>query len=215
MRYVTATFRLDEGALHPWGQTLTDAPGVRRGPMYEMELLDDGTAKVLCRLYGDVERGYELTREHELVRMADVTAADRGLIYARVEMPPVARQMLAFPRKTDLVLTMPLEFESDGGAVATFVGDDAAFTESLSAVPDEVTVELVETGQYNPTPNDVLASLTERQQLILETAVRLGYYRSPREATQTDIADAVDLAPGTVGEHLRKIEAATLGRLIE
>lgn len=214
MRYVRAEFRHDGGAVHPWGATLTAEPTVQRGPMHEMELLEDGTAKVLCRLYGDLDRGFELTRTHDLVVEADATESDPGLLYVRVEMPPVPRQMLAFPRKTKLVLAMPIEFAPDGAAIATFVGDDAAFTASLSDVPDEIGVELVGTGAYDPEPDDLFASLTERQRTILQTAVELGYYESPREATQADVAVAVDLAPGTVGEHLRKIEARTFRRLV-
>lgn len=214
MRYVTAAFRREGGPLHPWGATLTADPDVRRGPMYEMELLEDGTAKVLCRIYGDIQRGFELTRDHDLVIEVESTGDDSGLLYMRTEMPPVARRMILFPRKTKLILTMPLEFTPDGASVATFVGDDAEFAESLANVPEAVDVELLETGEYDPEPGDVLGSLTARQQEILTTAVSLGYYENPRQATQADIAEAVDLQPGTVGDHLRKIESHTFGSLV-
>lgn len=211
MRYLTAAFRRDGDPIHPWGATLTEDGSVTRGPMYELDLLEDGTAKLLCRLYGDVERGYELTRDHDLVAEVDRTDTAPGLLYVRLELPPINRRILAFPRKTKLVMSMPLEFTDDGATVATFVGDDAAFADSLSVLPDAVSVELVESGRYDPTVGEVVADLTGRQQEILDAAVRLGYYECPREATQTDIADAVGVAPATVGEHLRKIEARTFG----
>ncbi|MFB6189455.1 MAG: helix-turn-helix domain-containing protein [Halapricum sp.] len=212
---MTAAFRLDGGAIHPWGAVLTADPDVERGPVYEMELVDDGPAKILCRLSGDIQRGYELTRDHDLVVEVDATDRDRGLLYARVEMPPVPRRMMTFPRKTMLVLTMPLRFQPDGACVATFVGDDADFPNSLWAVPDAVDVELIETGEYNPETTGPLATLTARQQTILQAAMRLGYYEEPRQATQADIATDVGISPGTVGEHLRKIESRVFARLLE
>jgi predicted DNA binding protein len=42
---------------------------------------------------------------------------------------------------------------------------------------------------------------------VLETAVDVGYYTNPREATHADIADELGIAATTVGEHLREIES--------
>lgn len=215
MRYVTARFRLDGGALHPWGATLTNAPEVTRGPMYRMELLEDDTANVLCRLFGDLDRGLELTREHPYVIETTVTDADVGFLYVRLHLTTVSKRMLSFPRRTELALSMPLTFEDDGAAVATFVGGDAELTGALDEIPDAVDVELIETGEYIPETNDIYESFTERQRTILDIAVRMGYYECPREATQSDIAAELDLSPGTVGEHLRKIEAQTFQQMLE
>lgn len=184
---------------------------MRRGPVYELELLDGGTATALCRLYGDFERGYELTRNHEYVLEVQSAETDPGFLYVRIDMPPISREVLSFPRRIEPVLKMPLNFEPDGATVATFVGDDAALADSLPDLPDPISVELVESGEYDPTVGGVVADLTGRQREVLDTAVRLGYYESPREATQADIADAIGVSAATVGEHLRKIEARTFG----
>lgn len=214
MRYITARFRRDGGALHPWGAALTDEQSVRRGPVYAMDLLEDGTATVVCRLYGDVEQGYALTQAHEYVRDVTVADTDPGYLYVHLDTTEATREMFEFPRRTDLALVLPVHIEDDGAVVGTFVGSEAAFSRSLSVIPDVVEVELVETGAYEPETDEVLGSLTGRQRTILDAAVSLGYYECPREATQAEVAEAVGLATGTVGEHLRKIEARTFSRLL-
>jgi len=216
MRYLRAVFTKDGGAIHPWGETLARDESVLRGPMYVMEMVDDEVAKMLCRVYGDVERGFGLTRDHPLVRTATLVDTARGLLSLRVEMPTEPRQMLRFQRETDIILVMPLQFrQTDGAPVATLLGDDESFDDSLDAVPAAVDVELLETGEYEPEPDDPIASLTPTQQRVLLSAVEEGYYECPREATQDELADAVDLAPGTVGEHLRKIESRVFSHLVE
>lgn len=49
---------------------------------------------------------------------------------------------------------------------------------------------------------------SERARFLLYDDIhRLVRYCVPREATHEDIAESLDLSAGTVGEHLRKIEA--------
>jgi hypothetical protein len=47
-------------------------------------------------------------------------------------------------------------------------------------------------------------ALTDRQREVLAVARDVGYYDVPRDAGQSDVADALGLAPGTVAEHFRK-----------
>lgn len=48
--------------------------------------------------------------------------------------------------------------------------------------------------------------LTERQQEVVETALELGYYDSPRTATQEDLAETLDMAKSTCSETLHRAE---------
>ncbi|MFB6270785.1 MAG: helix-turn-helix domain-containing protein, partial [Halobacterium sp.] len=45
------------------------------------------------------------------------------------------------------------------------------------------------------------------QREAVEAALELGYYDDPRAATQADVADRLDCAASTAGDHLRKAEA--------
>ena len=62
-------------------------------------------------------------------------------------------------------------------------------------------------GEYDPDRSDPFASLTERQQEILLTALELGYFETPRETNQEAIAEELGVSTATVGEHLRRIQA--------
>jgi len=52
--------------------------------------------------------------------------------------------------------------------------------------------------------------LTAQQRETLLRAYEEGYYDVPRNATHEDVGDALGCSGGTVGEHLRKIEATIL-----
>ena len=56
--------------------------------------------------------------------------------------------------------------------------------------------------------------ITSRQEEVLETAVDLGYYSEPRQASLKEIADAMGISSATVGEHLRKVEERVFSELV-
>jgi PAS domain S-box-containing protein len=55
--------------------------------------------------------------------------------------------------------------------------------------------------------------LTDRQQQVLRAAMYAGYFRSPRESTATEIADALSLTQSTVSYHLRNAQQTLFERL--
>lgn len=106
----------------------------------------------------------------------------------------------------DLVET-PIRFTSDGAVEITFLGTDEAFAELFDdADAGFGSVELLDTGDFDPEESSFSRAFTARQEEVLAAAVELGYYREPRQATLEDVGDAVGIAPATAGEHLRKIE---------
>ena len=78
-----------------------------------------------------------------------------------------------------------------------------------------VGVELVELREYEPGADRPETLLTDRQLGVLDAALSVGYYEEPRRGTQADVAEAVGLAPATVGEHLRRVEEMVLRSLRE
>jgi DNA-binding NarL/FixJ family response regulator len=108
---------------------------------------------------------------------------------------------------------MPLEYTADGGLRAHIVGEEDVIREVIPKVPDGLGLSLEQISDYVPEEERLFSMLTPRQQETLQAALEVGYYRVPREATHQDIADHLDRSDGTVGEHLRKIEAKMMAAI--
>jgi len=216
MRYVTVLARPTDGALNPIDRALRDEPDVKREAIHRAELLDDDTVVMFAEARGDADALRQILADSDLVRDFTVAADDDGRIYSYSHYEPneTIRDMLLRRREQEPVVRMPVEYTDGGDIRATYVGRDEAFREAMGNQPDGVEIEILSTGEYRPDAEDLFAQLTERQQEILRTAVRLGYYENPREATHEEVAAAVDCSPSTVGEHLRKIESKVFTRLV-
>jgi PAS domain S-box-containing protein len=57
-----------------------------------------------------------------------------------------------------------------------------------------------------PTVNDMLSDLTDRQLATLEAAYHAGFFEWPRDASGQDVADSLGVSPPTFHQHLRKAE---------
>jgi len=56
--------------------------------------------------------------------------------------------------------------------------------------------------------------LTERQQMVLETAYETGYFDWPRESTAEDVAEEIGISSPTLHQHLRTAERKLLAALL-
>lgn len=56
--------------------------------------------------------------------------------------------------------------------------------------------------------------LTARQAEVIETAYAMGYFEYPREANATEVADALDICPSTLAEHLAAAQSKVFTDLI-
>jgi predicted DNA binding protein len=216
MRYVTVRLTpTDGGAFHPLGQALADADDITREAIHQVELLGDGTGVMLAEARGNQERYERILADSEYVHRYAVTGVEgRWYAYLQFEPKEINRRMLEHRQESAMMMEMPVETNPDGSMDVTLVGEEGAFADAVPRDQDAYDVALLETGQRPPRIDDLFACLTERQQTILETAVELGYYENPRQATQQDIADAVDATAGTVGEHLRKIEHRVFSQFV-
>jgi len=216
MRYVTVRLTpTDGGAFHPLGQALADADDITREAVHQVELLGDGTGVMLAEARGNQERYERILADSEYVHRYAVTGVEgRWYAYLQFEPKEINRRMLEHRQESAMMMEMPVETNPDGSMDVTLVGEEGAFADAVARDQDAYDVALLETGQRPPRIDDLFACLTERQQTILETAVELGYYENPRQATQQDIADAVGATAGTVGEHLRKIEHRVFSQFV-
>lgn len=111
----------------------------------------------------------------------------------------------------------------DGALTLVFHAADydqlqAAVGELRSRFPDVDIRRLVRSSPEGRRRDSVFvdrAKLTARQLEAVETAYRMGYFQRPRRANATEVADALDIDPSTLGEHLAAAQAKLLGDVLE
>lgn len=107
----------------------------------------------------------------------------------------------------NVVVVPPVVFRTDRSVDVQLVGEHAALERLLDRLPDGLDVEIRQlsaggVGRLAPAEH-----LTGRQRRVLSSALAAGYYDEPRRATLEEVAADLDIAPGTVAEHVRKAEA--------
>ena len=214
MRYATVVIADDEGGLQPADAALTADPAVTRDAIHQVNLLSDDTCVSLYGVHGTLDRATEILAAQPDVIGHDVSGDREGLAYIHVRPTETVYRLLSTVQDNEIVLETPIDCLDDGGVRVTLVGDDAVIQRVVGEVPDSLRLDLEGIGDYHPDSDELFSVLTERQQEILAAAVEAGYYREPREATHEDVARAVGVSAGTVGEHLRKVEGKVLSSLV-
>ncbi|AHG01725.1 bacterio-opsin activator (plasmid) [Halostagnicola larsenii XH-48] len=217
MRYLTIHIRpADNGAFHPLAEQLVDEPSITREAIRNVELLANGTILLFAEGSGDRERYEEIMENSKFVIDYLVSGEDRWMAVSQFEPTDLTRRMLKRQRESDLIIETPIYFNADGSFQVSYLGTDSAFQEFVQDSGEQlpVTFEVIETGEYKPDEASFTRLLTTRQQEVLETAVKAGYYSIPRESTLDDVAAIVGIAPTTVGDHLRKVEERVFETLV-
>lgn len=206
MRSLVVRVTTGEGSFESLPIVPTEGGTVERGPVWSLRSLADGTAVQMRAVSGDLDRYRRALQTEEDVHAAAVSGSDAGYAVAHFEPPPRTSALLDWCEESPVAGAFPIEFD-DGEPILTLVGTRTQFTEVMSSLPDGLDYEVRSTGGASPVAGRLFSSLTVRQQEVLATAVECGYYDNPRQATHEDVAAELSLAAGTVGDHLRSIEA--------
>jgi hypothetical protein len=181
---------------------------------------------------GDLSRSYPDARFRIL---AALPGEDGGVGLLKLSTPDlvsVLREMDADPAVTDID---PVQ-RTDDSVLLQFETSDPLLLEPMqgSGVPIEMPFDIVD-GQESwevTAPRDRISTLgeqldafgieftvehihqhltteqllTDRQRRLVETAIELGYYDTPRRCSLTDLADELDIAKSTCSETLHRAE---------
>lgn len=213
MRYLTGILRPVE-RIHPVEETLARTDGITPVALHQTKVLEDGTCVTLLQVRGDLGLLDRVLADHDAVIQHAIAGDRNGIVYLQSEPYDLTRYVLELQETSEVIVKWPLEHTGDGGLRGTVIGHDAAFRRAVEALPEELDIEVVSTGEYHPEAETAFATLTDRQREILATAIRAGYYDDPRRATQRDVAERLDIATGTVSEHLRRIEASVFSEYV-
>lgn len=208
MRYVQYRIVPNEGTLHPLERVLAEDALTTRKAIHHLTLRDDGTIVGLYELEGDVDHLEKAFETHPAMLSSRLSRIGSTVYsHAHTRTNEVVKRLLEIQNKHTLITDMPIEYTATGDLRVVSIGDTEMFRRAADAVPETVDVRLEGTGQWMPASRRLFARLTDRQQETLRVAADCGYFADPRQATYDDVADEMDIAPETVGEHLRKAQA--------
>jgi predicted DNA binding protein len=215
MRYLNAVLSPSDGTFHPVEEIIAANPDIHRGRVHHINLLGDDTVMALYGIEGDRKALREALETTDEILSYDAFEVSEGKhhVYIHVEQGEPVVGLLSILEDKRLIVDTPMEF-ADGGVRATIIGEQESLRDALDDVPDNVTVDVQQVGEYSPEDDRVLSDLTERQREVLKVAAELGYYDVPRSATHDEVAEELGCAPSTASEHLRKIESKIVEALV-
>ena len=216
VKHVRLTMRAPEGTVHPVFDMLTRGEHVERVRGLHWNFSEDRLG-ILHYVEGELDAYVAELESLPSVLDYDVARTDDDgfYVYHRCVVRGGARELFeTFTRET-LLLVPPIEFGADGSATFSLFGDGAEVQTALDSVPAAVEVAVHEVTGMAETPEVTAATLTTRQREAVEAALSLGYYDIPREASHEEVAEAMDCAPSTAAEHLRKAESKLLSSTFE
>ena len=181
--------------------------------MHYVNLLDDGTAVGVGQFRGDAELLAAVETELPWMLTCTVTEGETWLAYLHYEPGELEKALLEMVDTQQISIDWPITYTTQGLQLTVF-GEDAALQRMVTAIPDDVSLRLERTGEYQSGMRDSAWQLTDRQQEIVRAAITAGYYEIPRRATQRDLATELGLSRGTIGEHLRRAEAKIIQSVV-
>jgi predicted DNA binding protein len=217
MRYLTVLVKPEEGnGFHPLGEKLTREPSIKRRAIHHIELLGDDTVLLFAEASGSQEQYKEIMEGSPHVIDYLTAGEDRWLAVSQFEPTEEVRRALELQRDSLLIIETPIRFTPEDYLKITYLGTDETF-KKLSGYAEEVesvTFDILDIGDFEADESSFSRIITPRQEEVLEAAVDVGYYREPRQASLEDISEVVGITPGTVGEHLRKVEERVFTEIV-
>lgn len=126
------------------------------------------------------------------------------------------QRALTLQQESFLVVDTPIRFTSEDHLKITYLGTEDTFRKLFDYADelDSMAVDILNMGEYEANESSLSRMITARQEEVLQAAVELGYYTEPRQASLEEIGDTVGISPGTVGEHLRKVEERVFSEIV-
>jgi len=208
MRTLQLTLSTADGTLNAADAALAATEGVVRNAILGLDWRPDGDSVLLYRVESPSnERVETVLAEESDVHEYDVTHEDEGAYSVFVHTAPAEplASLFELVERNGLLIDRPITFANEGIAVR-IVGTESALQSAMAEIPETVDIHLENTSEHAPGEQTLRTQLTERQQEAIEAALELGYYETPREVTYEEIAAALDCAPSTANELLRRAE---------
>ncbi len=217
MRYVTYVLKPHQGYFDRGEERLREH-GVTFETIQDIDRLTDDTVIMRKGLRGGqrdvrgyLEEGGSSVIDFQLTRVDTST-----ILQLHYEPSNLTRELLDIHRRYAVLLDYPLEYTGPENRWlrVSEVGPEEELRGLIEETRSTIDVEIERLGSYEPTDRRAFADLTDRQREVLRLAVEAGYYEEPRRVTYEDIAAKLGCSPGTVGQHLRRIEARLMSTIV-
>lgn len=199
--------------MHPLEAVFATEPDVDIEKIYYVNPVGENEYAELGLIGGDLNRAEELLEASQVVKEFEVSDSKDGIVYLHYAGSEYMDALLAVLFNHAIVLRWPVEFtrvNGQNGIRLTFIGSSRSIQEAIEDVPSGIDLHLEQSTQFRGDPHSDTSLLTPQQWHILSTAIGMGYYETPRETTQKDIATRLDKSEGTIAERLQRIEARIL-----
>jgi predicted DNA binding protein len=217
MKHLRVTVAVDPERAPPFFTLLADSPSITETRLLEWNEARPDLATMLYAVRGDPAVLTAATETRGIVSVR-TSATENGWTYVLLEARPRETPLFAAVHEArargGLVVRKPVVFRDCTMSYRLF-GESAAIQAAIERAPDVMDVRVEEIATLRGDHDRPGATLSDRQRAAVVAAVELGYYDHPRDATHADVADRLDCAPGTAGEHLRKAEAKLVTGALE
>jgi hypothetical protein len=203
---------------HPMHRFMTESDAVEREWLVTWNIgIEDGITSALFYVVGEREPYESALSAVPTNEEYDLTPVHDGAFYATVrerETEQFQRFHATFEQPS-LMVVPPFDYRPNGILAFDVVGEPTALEGVLNDLPESITAEVHEIGEYDTRPGTSGTGLTARQREALAAARRIGYYEVPRTGSVADVAAELDCAPSTASNHLRKAEARLVEQEVE
>jgi hypothetical protein len=206
---ITASGR--EGEIHPMYDLWANAEFVERSRALQWNFTGDALG-ILHYAEGDVEAFEAAVADVPEVLNYELEPAGEGAfyVYIRDATTDALGDLFGPVTSGGVVAVPPIVYREDGTVELSVFGPDEEIQGAVETVPDPVEITVLQVGGLAGTDVAAESRLTDRQRAAVQAALDLGYYEVPRTASHEDVAAALDCAPSTAAEHLRKAESSVL-----
>lgn len=199
-----------EAELHPMYDLMANGEPVERAETTHVNFTGDDLG-IMHYVEGDRVAFEAAIEAIDDVHEYELTDADEGCFYAYLHCDPGdATAMFEALTQDRLIRVPPMVFRADGTVTVSLIGVAEEIQAAVDEIPDVVDVTIEGITGVGRATGAARSLLSARQRAALDAALDLGYYDIPRKASHEDVAEAIDCAPSTAAEHLRKAESTLL-----
>ena len=203
LRFLQIQVNLEQGKEMPAAMLMSTMDSIEF--VSTVSTIGEASEYILCLKYSEVG-ALEEFENSDAFELTGIIEQKEGMVLTRAYVKgPIAMLVHSNP---EIWLQTPTQVTSSNGLFMTVHGT----TKGLKKFRDDVSDLLPPSIKIRISKDlkaDWIAApqLPNRRKEVMELAVKLGYYSTPRKCTQRDLADALGVRQGTIAEHLQSAES--------